>query len=169
MEGDVVSEKVKSRMNELLNGEMEAHHLYMQAAAWASAKQFEGATKFFIGHAKEELAHMLKFFEFLDDLGAQIALHGHQRPLIDADDIRTLFLLIQDEERKVTRNVGEAIDLARAEHSFETDAFLQWFAQEQHEEERLCRKILDRIDLIGAGPHANYYVDKELGDLASSG
>lgn len=162
----MVSDKLEAKLNELLNGEMEAHHVYTQAAAWASANKFEGVTKFLLGHAKEEMGHMLKFFEFLDDLGAHITLHGHQRPVISAGNVRELFLRIQEEERKVTAHIVEAITLARAENSFETDSFLEWFSREQHEEEKLCRKILDRIDLIGDGPHAAYFVDKELGSLA---
>ncbi|MBS7544723.1 ferritin [Ancylobacter oerskovii] len=165
----MVSDKLKTKLNELLNGEMEAHHIYTQAAAWTSSHSFEGATKFFLAHAQEELGHMLKFFEFLDDLGAEITLHGHQRPLIKAEDIRELFVAVQDEERKVTRHIVEAIELARAENSFETDAFLQWFAREQHEEEKLCRKILDRIDLIGGGPNAKYFIDRELAELTKAG
>ncbi|MCB4768626.1 hypothetical protein LGR54_08430 [Ancylobacter sp. Lp-2] len=77
----MVSDKLKAKLNELLNGEMEAHHIYTQAAARSSANAFEGATKFLLGHAKEELSHMLKFFGFLDDLGAEISLHrpvGHR-------------------------------------------------------------------------------------------
>lgn len=165
----MVSDRLKSKLNELLNGEMEANHIYTQAAAWASANKFEGATKFFLGHAKEELEHMLKFFDFLDDLGAEITIHGHQRPVITATDIKSLVERIQQEEFKVTRHIVEAIDLAREEHSFETDAFLQWFAKEQHEEEKLCRKILDRIELIGEGPNSNYYIDRELAGLAKAG
>lgn len=163
----MVSEKLEAKLNELLNGEMEAHHVYTQAAAWASAHKFEGVTKFLLGHAKEEMGHMLKFFEFLDDLGAQIALHGHQRPVISAGNVRELFQRIQEEERKVTAHIVEAITLARGENSFEADSFLEWFSREQHEEEKLCRKILDRIDLIGEGPHTAYFIDKELGSLAA--
>ena len=162
----MVSDKLEAKLNELMNGEMEAHHVYTQAAAWASANKMDGATRFLLGHAKEEMGHMLKFFEFLDDLGAKIALHGHQRPVISAQNVRELFLRIQEEERKVTAHIVEAIKLARAENSFETDSFLEWFSREQHEEEKLCRKILDRIELIGDGPHAAYFIDKELAALA---
>lgn len=73
------------------------------------------------------MGHMLKFFECLDDLGAQIVLHGHQRPVISAGTVRELFQRIQEEERKVTAHIVEAITLARAENSFETDSFLEWF------------------------------------------
>jgi len=164
----MASEKLKAKLNELLNGEMEAHHVYTQAAAWASQNKFEGVTAFLLGHAKEELSHMLKFFEFLDDLGAEISLHGHQRPVLNTDNVRALFVAIQGEEQKVTKHIYEAIEMARAEHSYETDEFLQWFAREQHEEEKLCRKILDRMDLIGEGPHTEYFIDKELGAMAKA-
>lgn len=162
----MVSEKLEAKLNDLLNGELEAHHIYLQAAAWASEKKFEGAKAFLLVHAAEELTHMLKFFTFLDDLGAPISLKALPKPTIEAKDIRELFLRIQDEERKVSSHIFEAIDLARAKHSFETDQFLQWFAAEQHEEEKLCRQILDRIDLIGEGPQAAYFIDKELAGLA---
>lgn len=165
----MVSEKLEAKLNELLNGELEAHHIYLQAAAWASENKFEGAKAFLLMHAAEERTHMLKFFNFLDDLGAPIALKALPKPVVDAATIRDLFVRIQDEERKVSGHIYEAIDLARAEHSFETDQFLQWFAAEQHEEEKLCRQILDRIDLIGEGPNSKYFVDKELAALATAG
>ncbi|TCT06637.1 ferritin [Aquabacter spiritensis] len=162
----MVSEKLETKLNELLNGELEAHHIYLQAAAWASAMKFEGAKNFLLVHAAEELTHMLKFFTFLDDLGAPIALKALPKPVIDATTIKALFVRVQEEERKVSQHIFEAIDLARAEHSYETDQFLQWFAAEQHEEEKLCRQILDKIELIGEGPNSQYFVDKELGALA---
>lgn len=165
----MVSDKLKAKLNELMNGELEAHHIYLQCAAWASSAKFEGAKAFLLVHATEERAHMMKFFDFLDDCGADIDFKALAKPLVDAKTIRELFLRVQDEERKVSGHIYEAIDLARAEHSYETDQFLQWFAAEQHEEEKLCRQILDKIDLIGDGPNSNYFIDQELAGLAKAG
>ncbi|MBA4789728.1 MAG: ferritin [Pseudomonadota bacterium] len=165
----MVSEKLEAKLNELLNGEMEAHHIYLQCAAWASEQKFEGAKAFLLVHAAEERTHMMKFFTFLDDLGAPISFKALPKPVVDSPSIRALFLRVQDEERKVSSHIYEAIEMARNEHSYETDQFLQWFAAEQHEEEKLCRTILDKIDLIGEGPNSNYFIDKELGALAKAG
>ncbi|QTL05860.1 ferritin [Aquabacter sp. L1I39] len=162
----MVSEKLEAKLNDLLNGELEAHHIYLQAAAWASANNLEGAKDFLLKHAAEELTHMLKFFAFLDDLGAPISLKALPKPEIPANDLTGLVKRIQEEERKVSRNIFEVIELARAEHSYETDQFLQWFAAEQHEEEKLCRQILDKIALIGEGPNSLYLADRELARLA---
>lgn len=165
----MVSETLEAKLNDLLNGELEAHHIYLQCAAWASANKFEGAKSFLLLHATEERGHMLKFFTFLDDLGAPISFKALEKPVIEAANVRELFLRVQDEERKVSSHIYEAIHLARAEHSYEADQFLQWFAAEQHEEEKLCRQILDLIDLIGEGPNSNYLIDKELAGLAKAG
>ncbi|OYX02297.1 MAG: ferroxidase [Rhizobiales bacterium 32-66-8] len=162
----MVSEKLQGKLNDLLNGELAAHHIYLQAAAWASGQNLEGTKTFLLKHAAEELTHMLKFFAFLDDLGAPIAIKALPKPEILANDIVGLFKLVQEEERKVSKNIFEVIDIARAEHSYEADQFLQWFAGEQHEEEKLCRQILDKIALIGDGPNSLYLVDREVGKLS---
>lgn len=164
----MVSEKLEAKLNDLLNGELEAHHIYLQAAAWASGNNLEGTKDFLLKHAAEELTHMLKFFAFLDELGAPIALKALPKPEILANDLTGLVKRIQEEERKVSRNIFEVIELARAEHSYETDQFLQWFAAEQHEEEKLCRQILDKIALIGDGPNSLYLADRELAHLAKA-
>lgn len=165
----MVSDKLKAKLNELLNGELEAHHIYLQCAAWASGNKFEGAKAFLLLHATEERAHMMKFFDFLDDCGATIDIKALPKPVVEAATIRELFLRVQQEEEKVSSRIYQAIDLARSEHSYETDQFLQWFAAEQHEEEKLCRQILDKIDLIGEGPNSNYFIDQELAGLAKAG
>ena len=164
----MTSDKLAAKLNDLMNGEHRAHHLYLQMAAWASMHKLDGVKDFLLGHAAEERGHMMKFFEYLDDLGAPIALNG----LPDADlkfaDVKALFLRVQSEEQQVSRNIFEVIDLARAEHDYATDQFLQWFAGEQHEEEKMALKILDRIDVIGEGENALYFIDLELAKFAKA-
>jgi len=162
----MVSERLEAKLNELLNGELAAHYIYLQAAAWASRKKLDGVKAFLLSHAAEELAHMQRFFGFLDDLDAPISLKALPKPVIDSKGVRELFVRIQEEERAVSKAIVEASDLARGEHSYETEQFLQWFAAEQHDEEKLCRDILDKIDLIGEGPHSAYFIDKELAQMA---
>ncbi|MGU3494559.1 ferritin [Xanthobacteraceae bacterium A53D] len=163
----MVSEKLGQKLNDLLNGELEAHHIYMATAAWASGHNLEGAKDFLLKHAAEELTHMLKFFNFIDELGLPISIKALPKPEIKANDVVALFTRVQEEERKVSRNIFAVIELAREEHSYETDQFLQWFAAEQHEEEKLCRAVLDKIALIGEGPSSLYLIDRELARLAS--
>lgn len=163
----MASDKLASKLNELMNGELHAHNTYMGMAAWASNNNLEGVKAFLLGHAAEERGHMMRFFNYLSELGAPISFNAVAEPKIAANDVRGIFLRVQQDEQNVSRNIYAVIDLARAESDYATDQFLQWFAAEQHEEEQLARTILDTIDLIGEGPHALYMVDRELAKLAA--
>lgn len=63
---------VETTLNDLLNGELRAHHAYLQAAAWAAERNLDGCYKFLLGHAAEELEHMHRIFSFLNDLELQL-------------------------------------------------------------------------------------------------
>ena len=57
---------------------------------------------------------------------------------------------------------------ALAEQDFSTFQFLQWYVSEQHEEERLFKSILDKIEVIGLDGKGIYFLDKEIRKLAGS-
>jgi ferritin len=62
----------------------------------------------------------------------------------------------------VTKSIHDLMDLGYEEDDYSTLNFLQWYVEEQREEENLMRSILDTIKLIGDGPQSLYYIDKEI-------
>ncbi|AKK20018.1 ferritin [Candidatus Liberibacter africanus] len=163
----MTSEKSYSVLNELMNIEFKAHYYYMQAASWAAFKNLEGCHNFLLGHAKEEYSHVMKIFTYLMDLGGEANFSGLSQPDIDANDIEGLFSLIYKHECDVTKAYDEAVAVALEEKDNQLLFFLQWFVSEQDEEMILCRKILDKIKLIGSGPHSLYLFDQEMATLAN--
>jgi len=67
-----------------------------------------------------------------------------------------------EHEQKVTAAINKIVDLCYKENDYTTLNFLQWYIEEQREEEVLMRGILDRIKLIGNGPQSLYYIDQEI-------
>lgn len=165
----MASKSIEATLNDLLNGELRAHHAYLQTAAWAAERNLDGCYKFLIGHAAEELEHMHRIFTFLNDLGAKVTFAELPAPQVTANDIKGLFTIVTEHESRVTAAINAAVDLARAERDHATTSFLQWFVDEQHEEDSLCRTILGKIELIGNGPNADYLIDREIGHLAEKG
>ncbi|WP_180900087.1 ferritin [Martelella soudanensis] len=151
------------QLNELLNGEMEAARFYFQAAAWCNQRNMAGCQAFLLAQATEELDHMHRFLAYLFDLDFAVRIADMQAPKIEAQTPRELFAAILETERKVTRNIYAATTRAEEEGDHATFEFLQWFVREQREEETLFSAILDKIDLIGDGPHSNYFIDREIG------
>jgi ferritin len=66
---------------------------------------------------------------------------------------------------KVTESINNLIDHALSARDHTTHVFLQWYVQEQLEEERLARQILDKIKLIANDKAGLYLLDRELGQM----
>jgi ferritin len=70
--------------------------------------------------------------------------------------------MVYEHEQKVTQSINKLVGLATKENDYATQTFLQWYINEQREEEALMRNVLDRISLIGSGSQSLYFIDKEL-------
>lgn len=155
-------------MNALMNGELRAAHLYWQAGGWCDERHLDGCSQLMLLHADEELVHMRKMLGYLIDSDMKIEFTALPAPKIDATNVKELFEAILAHEKKVTQAINSAVKEAQAKDDLSTFEFLQWFVMEQREELKLFQGILDRISLIGDGPHALYHVDREMSELAAA-
>lgn len=162
----MTSEKLRTTLNALMNGQLEAHHFYLQAAAWAAGRSLVGAQDLLLQQAASELDHMHRLFRYLTELNAPVTFAAMPEPVISANGVKGLFESVRDLELRVTKGFGGAYELAVAENDHATVSFLKWFIDEQHRENTRCRFVLDRIDLVGNGPEALYFIDRELAALA---
>ncbi|MBA5723938.1 ferritin [Candidatus Liberibacter sp.] len=157
--------KVCITLNKLMNIEFRAHHYYLQAAAWAASHNLDGCYEFLLGHSQEEFSHMMRVFNHLVDLGEHAVFSDLPKPEIAAESIENLFSLVYQHEIDVTNAYDKAIEEASSTGNNQMFCFLQWFINEQREELNLCRHILDKIKLIGSGPHSLYLIDKEISKI----
>lgn len=154
-------------INQLMNGELRAAHLYWQAGGWCIERHLDGCAKLLLGHADEEVTHMKRMLGFLIDCEYPIYFDALPEPKIDAKTILDLFQAILAHEKTVTDNINAAVKEAQAIDDHSTFEFLQWFVKEQREEIKLFQNIIDRINLIGDGPQALYFIDTELAKFAA--
>jgi ferritin len=162
----MTSEKLRTSLNGLMNGQLEAHHFYLQGAAWAAERSLVGAQNLLLQQATSELDHMHRLFRYLTEIGAPVTFTAMREPVIAANGVKGLFEAVRDLELKVTKGFGGAYELAVAENDHATVSYLKWFIDEQHQENARCRFVLDRIDLVGNGPESLYLIDRELAALA---
>ncbi|MEG8098930.1 ferritin [Candidatus Liberibacter brunswickensis] len=162
----MTSKEKREVLNELMNIEFKAHYYYMQASSWAASHNLEGCHSFLLGHAREEYSHVMRIFKYLVDLGEDATFSDLSAPIIDANDVAGLFSSVYKNECDVTRAYDKAILFSLDKKDNQLFSFLQWFINEQDEEMTLCRRILDKIKLIGSGDHAIYLFDQEMEKLA---
>lgn len=164
----MLSKNMVSLLNRQINLEYFSSNQYLQMAAHCSYKGFDGCASFLRGHAKEELVHMQKLFDYVQDCGALPVLGTIEAPATEYASISDVFRKILSHEQLITGRINELVGAALEEKDFSTFNFLQWYVAEQHEEERLFTNILDKLAIIGEEGRGVYFFDKEVRKLTAA-
>jgi ferritin len=158
----MVSKKMESSLNEQIGLEAYASHLYLAMAAWFDLQGLNGCAKFMYRQSDEERMHKMRIFDYLLEMDAQAIVPEVAKPPATFKSVQEVFKSAYAHEQKVTKSINTLVDLSIKETDHATHNFLQWYVNEQREEESLMRTILDRIKLIGDGPQSLYFIDKEM-------
>ncbi|MAD90661.1 MAG: ferritin [Pseudoalteromonas sp.] len=157
------------KLNEQINLEFYSSNLYLQMSAWCEDKGFEGAAEFLRKHAVEEMEHMNRLFTYVSETGALPILGAIDAPPHEFKSLGDVFRTTLEHECEITKAINELTHVAFTTHDYSTFNFLQWYVAEQHEEEKLFKGILDKLELIGEDGKALFWIDKDLAELAKSG
>lgn len=131
----MISEKITSALNEQLKWEMYSANLYLSMSAYFSDIGLPGFAHWMRIQYQEETDHALKFYDFVLSRGGVSKLSAIDEPPSTCENALDAFKATAAHEAEVTRRINELVHLAKAEHDFATDIFLQWFVTEQIEEE----------------------------------
>lgn len=164
----MLSQKMLNKLNEQVNLEFYSSNLYLQMASWCEAQGMEGCSRFLRCHAQEEMRHMHKLFDYINETGAMAVIGTIKAPPQSFDSVRDVFQKTYDHECEITRKINELADTAFTEKDYSTFNFLQWYVAEQHEEEKVFKSTLDKIDMIGSEGKGLYFIDKEVARLAAA-
>ncbi|MFO6425230.1 non-heme ferritin [Motilimonas sp. KMU-193] len=157
------------KLNEQINLEFYSSNLYLQMSAWCEDRGLEGAAVFLRGHAKEEMEHMHRLFTYVSETGALPILGAIDAPPHEFESLAHVFHMTLEHEQMITQKINELAHVAFSGQDYSTFNFLQWYVSEQHEEEKLFKTIIDKLELLGDNKQALYFMDKELAELAKSG
>jgi ferritin len=158
----MLSKKLEDQLNKQVKMEAKASFLYLSMASWCEQKRLNGAANFYYAHAEEERKHMLKIFKFINEMGGHAIAPEVKEVETDFKDIKNIVERSLESEKAVTTSVHKLTELAREEKDYGTYNFMQFYVDEQREEEVLFNNVLDRIELIGLEGQGLYYIDKEL-------
>jgi len=161
----MLSENLLKRLNIQVTLEFFSSNLYLQMSAWCEYKGLSGSAKFLKAHSIEEMEHMQKLFEYIQDTGALAIVDAIEKPDIEFENIYELFTQTYAHERMITAQINELVDISLQEKDYSTFNFLQWYVAEQHEEEKLFKGILDKIEMIGIEGRGLFMIDREIGNI----
>lgn len=159
----MASEKLLKELNDQFNFELESAYVYMAMAAYCSAEDYDGFAHFFILQAQEEYQHAMKFYDFLYDMDGRAVMKAIPEPDKDYDSVLDAFEKALAHEKLVTSKINKIMDLAIEENNYATTNFLQWFIEEQVEEENSMKIIISNLERMDGNFQGMYMLDKELG------
>ena len=158
----MISLKMEKALNNQIELEASASFLYLSMASWCDLEGMEGSAKFMYRQSEEEREHMLRIFNYISEVDGHALTPAVNQPPHKFDSIQDMFNMVYAHEQKVTKSIHELVAISLEEKDHTTYNFLQWYIEEQREEEALMRTILDKIKIIGKGPQSLYFIDKEV-------
>jgi ferritin len=160
-----ISNKILQLLNEQIAIEANASNYYLSLSSWCKVTGYDGASSFFKNQSTEEREHMLKIIQYLNGLKIHAIIPKTEQPPQNIKSLEQICKKSLENEKKVTTSINKIIDTAENEKDYRTSVFLEWFVNEQLEEEDLFESILQKFDVIGRDKLAVYQIDKILDKL----
>ena len=162
----MVSSDVVRMLNEQIAKEMYAANLYLSMSSWCYENSFDGAGLFLFQHAGEESDHAKRLITYLNETDSKVQISQIKAPESDFKGLLDVFEKTYAHEQKITQSINDLVDFTLQKKDYPTFNFLQWYVNEQHEEEALFRRIVDKIKLIGLKDDGPYLADRFIKELA---
>ena len=159
----MLNKKVEEAINAQINAELWSAYLYLSMAAWCHANGNPGMGKWFEVQFQEEQDHAKIMFNYVVSRGGVVTLRPIDAVPTTWDSILAVFENTLAHEQKVTALINNLYDIATQEKDFASQSKLQWFIDEQVEEEESAQTIIDNLRMIKDNGYGLYMLDKELG------
>lgn len=149
-------------INEQIRAEFQSAYLYLAMSAWCAENNLPGVAHWLRMQWQEETLHAVKFIDFLHDRSAAVHLLALEEPTRTYRDAADVFEHVRQHEQSITARINVLYDLAVEHRDRPLEILLQWFVNEQVEEEAQVNSIIDQLKLIGNDGPSVYLIDRHL-------
>ena len=158
-----MNKKMLAEMNTQIQRELESAYIYLSMAAYFDASNLPGFAHWMKAQFQEEQAHAMKFFGFIIDRGGKVTLQAIGQPPVEFKSPLEVFEKALAHEEKISGHINDLYALSMQEKDFASQPLLQWFIEEQVEEEKSAGEIVDTLKMIKEDATALLMLDRELG------
>ena len=160
--------KLQRALNDQINAEFGSAYAYLAMAAHLEASNLPGSASWMRRQSREEVAHAMKIFEYVNDRDGRVVLKAIPEPPGKFASVGEIWELALKQEQGVSARIHALYAMAVQEKDYATQTMLQWFVTEQVEEEKTAKSILEQVRKIGASSAAIYFLDRHLGKEAGA-
>jgi len=163
-----ISPKMKKALNDQVTLEASASSSYLAMASWCEVTGYQGSANYFYMQSDEERTHMLKIIHYLNDMGTVASISAIKAPVSSYKSLEGLIKTALKNEQTVTKAIHKMVEITQKEKDHSTYAFLEWFVNEQVQEETKFETILQKFDLLGRDKLGINEIDKFLATEAAA-
>jgi ferritin len=157
-----VKPKLVKAINDQIQAEFQSAYEYLAMSAWFSQNNLPGFAHWMRMQWQEETMHAMKLYQFLHDRGGDVALQAIAAPVGKYSNALQVFESVRKHEQSITDKINTLYDLAVKEKDLPLQIVLQWFINEQVEEESAVAEIIDQLKLIGGDGPSIYLLDRQM-------
>ncbi len=158
-----MNREIEKAINEQINFELYSSYLYLSMSSYLRGENLNGFGNWMEIQAKEEHYHAMKLFNFLHDRGRKVVLEAIEKPKNEWSSPLEIFEETLAHEKMVTSRINDLVDLALQLKDHATNSHLQWFINEQVEEEANVLTVLQQVKLAAGSANGLFMIDRELG------
>jgi ferritin len=159
----MIDKAVHDAINTQIKMEFDSAYIYLAMSAHFEDANFEGFAKWMRLQAAEEKEHAMRLFDYLVERGAKVTLKGIADPPGKFGSPREIFQQALEHERKVSKSINDIYALAVEKNDYPTQVMLQWFIDEQVEEESTAEKAVRELEMAGDNTAALLMLDRAYG------
>lgn len=166
---DALDTKFHALIRDQIRSEFTASQQYLAIAVYFDGEDLPQLGKHFYGQAVEERNHAMMLVQYLLDRDVAVEIPGVDAVCNQFDAPRDALMLALNQERTVTEQISRLASVAREEHDYLGEQFMQWFLKEQIEEVSSMSTLVRIADRAGANVfHLEDFVARELSAAAGT-
>jgi ferritin len=158
----MLNKRIEQAINEQINFEIYSAYIYLSMSSWFVSKGLNGMANWMEVQAQEEMTHAQKFYKYVMERGGRVLYTTVKGPETEWKSPLNAFEDALNHEMEVTRRINNIVTVALEEKDYATQSFLQWFVDEQVEEEASVSEIMDQLNLTEGHPNGLFMIDREL-------
>ncbi|MBK7868459.1 MAG: ferritin [Ignavibacteriales bacterium] len=163
----MLNAKMEKALNEQINKEIFSSYLYLSLAAYYETLNLSGFAAYFKVQANEEYLHAMKIYDHIHTRGGKVVLEAIAKPQSEwagaLDGLKSAF----EHEQFISKSIFSLVDLANEIKDHSTNTFLNWFVEEQIEEEESALAVVTKLEMIGESKNSLYLFDRDMGKRAA--
>ena len=156
-----MNDKIAALINEQINKEFYSAYLYLDISNYYDGQDLDGYANYYMIQAQEERDHALLFLKYMQSNSLKVTLDAIGKPDKTFDSLLAPLEAAAEHERYVTSLINNIYHEAHEARDYRTMKFLDWFVNEQMEEEENADSMINRYKLFGSDPKGLYLLDQE--------